>query len=313
MMIMTNKMKRESENRFKDIQSGEDPSLDELRRRLSEQEPLGSPQGRLWAQRFRRLTKAIVGVAGPQPAQAEPIQRSGESAMSCEECQAVLDLYLDEVLEGHEGRSMYPAVWQHLQTCAHCREAYDLLIDTLTRERRGELPRLRHRVAPRLSFLRPHSADAPWTTRLRSRLAGAPFGLAFSFNLAYLQTLLSPPVAVPARMEKPISSPATHLLLSDTVPVGEQTLAVEVMATRHPEQPDRLVLQALIIGSASLPESLGARLTWAGQTRTALVDADGQVDFGEVSLANLQAALETGEGRFEIAFEAPEEQESRGA
>jgi hypothetical protein len=295
-----------------DAVPGENPILDELRR-LAEPGPPGQSQARSWAQHFRRLAEAIVATTGPEPAQTARNQGPQVPALSCEECQAVLDRYLADELAGCDVRALYPAVWRHLHTCARCREAYNLIIDTLTREQRGELPRLPQQVSPRLSFLQPRSPDAPWTAHLRSRLAGASFGLVFTFNLAYLRTLLSPPALVAARAEEPFLAPVAHLLLSDTVPVGDQTLAVEVTATRHPEQPDRLALQALIIGSASLPESLGARLTWAGETRTAPVDVQGRVDFGEVSLATLQAALETGEGRFEIAFEAPEEPGSRGA
>jgi len=287
MTVMTNKVKRSS---------GENPILDELRRHLSEPGPIPQTQGKLWAQRFQRLAEAIAAAPG----------------LSCEECEAVLDLYVDDELRGRHVRRSYPLVWRHLQICTCCREAYNLLVDTLNRERQKELPPLPHRVAPRLSCLQPRLASAPWITHLRPRIAGAPFGLAFSFNLSYLRTLLSPPLPAAARTEEPFLSSATHLLLSDTIPIGPQTLAVEVTGTRRPERPDYLALQAIITGSAPLPAHLWATLTWAGQTRSGPVDAQGQVDLGEVSLATLQAALDTGKGDFQIAFEAREEQGNSG-
>ena len=266
----------------------EDPFIQELRRRLSEPGP--------WARRFRRLAEAVAG----------PLD------LSCEECEDTLDLYVDDELGGRDVRRLYPVVWRHLRTCARCRQAHDLLADTLKRERAGELTSIPRLEAPRLSFLQPQPPDAPWITRLRSRIAGAPFGLSFSFNLPYLQTLLSRPIPVAARAEEPFLPLATHLLLSDIVPMGEGKVAVEVTATRRPEKPDYLHLQAIITGSAPLPENLWARLVWDDQTRCGSVDPEGHADFGEVSLTTLQEALEAGEGSFEIAFEAREIEDDAG-
>jgi hypothetical protein len=285
-MVMTdeNKKPHAQENMALDKNS----LLQELRRRLSEPGP--------WARRFRRLAEAIA--------------RSPD--LSCQECEDILDLYVDDELEGRDVRRLYPLVWHHLRTCARCWQAHDLLADTLSRERAGKLTPAPRPEAPRLSFLQPHPPDAPWITRLRPRIAGAPFGLTFSFNLSYLQTLLSPPSPVRARAEEPFLPLAGHLLLSDTVPVGEGTVAVEVTATCRSERPDHLHLQAIITGSAPLPENLWARLIWADQTRSGPVDPQGCVDFGEVSLTTLQEALETGEGSFEIVFEAREIEDDAG-
>jgi len=258
----------------------ESPFVQELRRHLSEPGP--------WARRFRQLAQAVAGC----------------SDLRCEECEDVLDLYVDDELAGRDVRRLHPLVWRHLRTCDRCRQTHDLLADTLSRERAGELLPVPRLEAPRLSFLQPHPPDAPWITRLRSRIAGAPFGLSFSFNLPYLRTLLSPPFPVAARAEEPFLPLATHLLLSDTVPVGEGTVAVEVTATRRPDRPDHLHLRAIITGSAPLPQNLWARLIWDDQTRSGPVDPQGGVDFGQVSLTTLQEALEAGEGSFEIAFEA---------
>ena len=266
----------------------ENPLLQELCRRLSEPGP--------WAQRFRRLAEAVAGTPG----------------LSCQECEDILDLYVDDELGGRDVRRLYPLVWHHLRTCTRCRQAHDLLAGTLSRERTGELTPVPRLGAPCLSFLQPHPPDAPWITRLRPRIAGAPFGLTFSFNLPYLRTLLSPPLPVGARAEEPFLPSVAHLLLSDAVPMGEGTVAVEVTATRRPEKPGHLYLQAIITGSAPLPENLWARLIWEDQIRSGPVDLQGRVDFGQVSLTTLQEALETGEGSFEIAFEAREIEDDAG-
>jgi hypothetical protein len=283
-MVMTDR----SKNNQKTVAVDENPLLQELRHRLSEPGP--------WARRFRQLAEAVAGSPG----------------LSCEECEDVLDLYVDDELGGRDVRRLYPLVWHHLRTCGRCRQAHDLLADTLRRERAGELTPISRLEAPCLSFLQPQPPDAAWITRLRSQLAGDPFGLSFSFKLPYLQTLFSRPVPVVARAEEPFLPPVAHLLLSETIPMGEGTVAVEVTATRRPEKPDYLHLQAIITGSAPLPENLWARLIWEDQTRCGPVDPQGGVDFGQVSLATLQEALEAGEGSFEIAFEAREIEDDAG-
>jgi hypothetical protein len=285
-MVVTDRSKKPDSQENNPVD--ENPLVQELRRRLSEPGP--------WGRRFRQLAEAVAG----------------SPDLSCEECEDTLDLYVDDELGGRDVRRLHPLVWRHLRTCARCRQAHDLLADTLSRERAGELTPVPRLEAPRLSFLQPQPPDAPWITRLRSRIAGAPFGLSFSFNLPYLQTLLSRPLPVAARAEEPLLPLATHLLLSDIVPMGEGAVAVEVTATRCPEKPDSLHLQAIITGSAPLSENLWARLIWDDQTRCGPVDLQGHVDFGQVSLTTLQEALEAGEGSFEIAFEAQEMEDDAG-
>jgi len=92
----------------------ESPVIRELRRRLAEPGP--------WPQRFRRLAEAIAGAPN----------------LSCKECDDLLDLYVDEELQGRPVQEMYPPIWRHLHTCPQCREAHNLLADVLKLERRGE-------------------------------------------------------------------------------------------------------------------------------------------------------------------------------
>ncbi len=269
-----------------DIAPHEDSPVQELRHRLSEPSP--------WARRFRRLAQAIVETPG----------------LGCEECEDMLDLYVDDELAGRDVRREYAPVWRHLRTCIRCQQAHELLADTLRRERAGKLSPVPLLESPRLTFLQPRPPDAPWITRLRPQLGGAPFGLTFSLTLPYLRTLLSPPLPVAARAEELFLSPATHLLLSDTVSVDEGTVAVEVTATRHPEARERVHLYAIITGSAPLPDNLWAKLIWGGQTFSGPVDPQGHVDFGEVPLAALQGDAETGVSNFEIVFEARETEDN---
>ena len=231
--------------------------------------------------------------------ESEPVERLEPG---CADCESLLDVYVDDERSGRDVHRLYPPVWRHLRSCARCREARDLLVEALDDHRSEPAPSAARSMVQRLSFLQPPPPDAPWQTHLRPRLAGAGFHLTFSLNLSYLKTSLSAPAPLAARADELRAPTYTHLLLYDTIPVGEQTLAVEVTARHLPNQPDHLALLASVTGSSGLPARLRAVLTWAGQSRAAPVDADGQVDFGKVALTAVQEALDVGQGRFEIAF-----------
>lgn len=262
------------------------PLLTELRRRLSE-------PGQ-WARRFQRLAEAIAESDDPD---------QSRMSLDCEECDDLLDLYVDDELAGQDVQTLHSLVWHHLQACTRCRQAHDLIADTLRRERDGELLSVSRSDPLQISFLRSPSAEAPWHAHLRSLIDGADFSLVFSFNLAYLHTLLLPQTPVTVRAEEPLSSLTTHLLLSDSVLIGDQRLVVEVTAIQHLKRPECLNMRAVISSSSPISENLWASLTWGGQTHSAPVDVQGAVDFGEVSLVRLQEALESDKGKFEIAFE----------
>lgn len=293
--------------------------------------------------RFRRLAAAIAASAAPnQPVQeqegggadeqgslATGLPSSGlrpgslsSTDIDCDACQEMLDVIVSDELHGIDVRARYPLVWAHLEHCAECWQAYDLVSGSLQPERAlVPPPAFAPQGTPRLSFVQPRSRPErsqgpPWTARLRSRLAGAPFGLAFSFNLDYLRTLLAPPAPLTVRSGEERSIGASigavsHLLLSDAIAIGDQRIAVEVRATRQASRPDGLLVQAVIAGSTPLPQPLWARLIWAGQARSSpvqLQNNEGRADFGEVSLTALEADDERS-ATFTIAFEVADAQE----
>jgi len=116
--------------------TGLSTGLQELRRRLAEPGP--------WARRFRRLAEAIAGV----------------SDMNCRECEELLDVYVDDALRCRNVQQVYPLVWQHLGVCTRCREAHDLLADTLDLERRGELPPIPNLSPVVCSDIKLHGSEA---------------------------------------------------------------------------------------------------------------------------------------------------------
>ncbi len=257
--------------------------VDDLRRRLSQPGP--------WADRLRRLAADIAASDDAPPSSAEP-------ELTCADVDAILDVIIDDELNADQ---LSPRVATHLKTCARCREAYALLLDTLVAESAGELPPMRVPARPTLSFLQSPLPDRPWVTRLRSALTGEAFGLTVSLNVAYLQRLFFAPQPLLVRAdETPTLGPVTQLLLSDAVTVGDQLLAVELTAQRAEAHADEVALRASLSSSAPLPADLQAALTWADQLLRASVDAHGQIDFGRVSLRALQAASHD----FELVVEA---------
>ncbi len=248
-------------------------ALQQLRQRLQQPGP--------WADRFRQLAAAIA--------------HAGD--LTCDECQDLLELCLDDA-------PLPSVIQQHLETCPDCQEAYDLLrvaIAPLQDDR--PTPQPQSVPARRLSFLQPSSADAPWVTRLYSRLAGGPFGIAFSFNLAYLLDLFTAARPLLARGDA-FPPSGQVLLLSQVVHLGEQALSVTVTADQDRAQPDFIQVEVTITSPDPLPQPLWARLTWGEQTWTTRIGPDGQARWEEIPLAALHPP---GAGRFALDIEVRED------
>ncbi len=254
----------------------------ELRRRLSQPGP--------WADRLRRLAADLAALDDDGPSTTEP-------ALTCVEVESILDVVADDELSE---RTMSSHAAAHLITCARCRQAYALLLDALVAESAKESPPIAVPARPMLSFLQPAVTDQPWLTRLRSALTGEAFGLSISLNVAYLHRLFFAPQPLLVRADEALAvGPITQLLLSDAVTVGDQLLAIELTAQRDHAQADEVSVQAVLTGSEPLPPDLWATLTWAGETHQSPVDAQGQANFGRVSLPVLHTAAHS----FELLIE----------
>lgn len=99
--------------------------IDELRARLSTSEE--------WTFRFQNLYRAIMS-AGSGSSSPTKGQKIADLDVDCETCERLLDRYAIDALEGRDPKIEYPLVWDHLQTCDHCQQAYNTLIDLLTSE-----------------------------------------------------------------------------------------------------------------------------------------------------------------------------------
>lgn len=261
-----------------------DPLLAEFRRHLAEPGP--------WSARFGRLAKAIVSVDEVEPVVSIP-PITEVALLSCDVCQELLDVYVADEGAGSNVRQTYPAVWSHLTSCLDCQMVYNLLGEMLGVETE-KVPQALPPLAENLPQVTSTQSDDPWITRIWEDMIEKTFRLEFIFNIPYLQSMLLPQAA--GLRAGPSVEPTSHLLLYNTVSVGEQSLTIEVTAIR--KGPDTLELQAFVIGTAPLPSNLRAVLTWVDETRSVTVDKQGRAELGEVPLAS----LEVKKGHFGIAL-----------
>lgn len=231
----------------------EDPLLAELSAYLAEPGP--------WTARFNRLATDL------------------DNLLTCEACQELLDVYVEDEQAGETVRQIYPVVWQHLQTCSDCEMMYQLLTEMLQPEDVTQPEEEKEEEYP------PIPSDVPWISHIKDQIRGF-FRVQFQLNPSYLQTLLFPMSFAQGLRSVTSTQPAPHMLLYDTVFVGEHILTVEVTGTRQEEE--TLALQAMVY-SDPLPANLRALLTWGDKTHSAPVDDQGQADLGEVPLASLHA------------------------
>ena len=251
-----------------------------LRRRLADPGP--------WTERFRRLAEDIDASTASTPA--------AEDNLTCDDFEVALEILLAGESLNHPTQ-LYRA---HLATCQNCRASFALLRAVHEQDRTGQPPADFALTAPSLSFLRTPTAATPWFTRLQSRLTDSKFGLQISIQFDYLRsTHVSPRAPLAVRADAAIQmSPAPQLLMSDTLSIGDQIVAVEVSLLRNDQTSKDLALQATITGSQGLPPLI-ARLTWADTIYVAPVDADGYARFADLPLDDLPADLST----LEIVFE----------
>jgi len=235
------------------------------------------------ASRLRRLAQAIAAAPKASPS----------ANLSCTECEALLEFYVDterrsDPSDSLQARARFPAVWGHLETCARCQESYRLLSESWKADSTPPLDDAAL-AAPPLPFLVPASNDAAWSKRVRSRVGGAPLGFSFIIRVLHLQRVVS--VKQPTLAVRGVSKPSKKALaLSDTIPLGNLNVNVEMWAQRL-ENSDNLRLEILLASSAPLPEPLRATLRWNDHTYSDLV-RQGRFSFDGIPVSILEGARE---------------------
>ncbi len=237
--------------------------------------PIAVPRKRGQGVRLLRLAQAI--------AVAQRVSKRG--SLSHKECEAVLEFYVDAESRGEQAQILYPDVWEHLRTCEHCHWDYMLLTEDLLDTESTDAAFLSTAPALSLPFLTPSQKDAPWTTQIYSRIAGAPFHFSFTLRAPFLWNQVALVVPTLVLRDGP-HAPESTLLLSDIFSLGEREVDVELRALRS-EDGERIQLQVLLASSVSLPEPLRVTLAWNDHQLFDLVH-EGRAAFEGILLSELK-------------------------
>ena len=197
---------------------------------------------------------------------------------ACQACQADLALFVDAELNGQPAARLFPAVAEHLATCAACQqEAAELtrLLTAVREERAVQPPR---RATFDFSYLPRPAARQPWHFDDLGRLV-------IQFSADLLRSL-----------QGPLLQPA--FLKGDavggfelTVAEGLDDLQVTIQADPEAGQPELvdLTVSVDIPSRGGWPNLAGVEVTWRqGETITAVQMTDA---FGQASLRRVPQAV----------------------
>ncbi|MBI5305582.1 MAG: hypothetical protein HY868_25860 [Chloroflexi bacterium] len=199
--------------------------------------------------------------------------------LTCAECQAALEFYVDAETRGENARTLYPAVGRHLRTCAACRTAHHLLRDAL---RVQPTPEFASRALP---FLVPPRDNSAWTARVRGRIGGAPLGLQFQVSPALLRGLFAVPTYAALRGS---GAAERALILSDTITLLQNDVKVEVWVAKN-VKPNDGVIEVSVVSVEPLPDPLRVTMRWKG-FRYSKTLKQGRATIGNIDVASLQNA-----------------------
>jgi len=200
------------------------------------------------ALRLKHLAQAIASAS----------HASSPRRLSHHELESLLEFYVDSEQRGDDVRTLYPAVWKHLQSCSQCHTSYLLLTKALAES--AESPPLQATRPLPFSVTQPE--NAAWRKYIRSRIAGAPLGFGFTIQAEYLQKLVAS--SEPALVLRNHAQPETKtLLLSDHLTLGKHEVMVELW-THRTQDADHVHIEITLAATAPLPEPLRVSLRWNG-------------------------------------------------
>ena len=194
-------------------------------------------------QRLARLAQAIASASPTLHADVE----------------ALLEFYVDSEQRGDDVRTLYPAVWKHLQSCSQCHTSYLLLTQALAES--AESPPLQATRPLPFSVTQPE--NAAWRKYVCSRIAGASLGFGFTIRAEHLQKLVAPPSEPALVLRNHAQSETKALLLSDHLTLGKHEVMVELW-THRTQDADHVHIEIILAATAPLPEPLRVSLRWNG-------------------------------------------------
>ncbi len=236
------------------------------------------------ASRLQRLMQAIVVAPDTR-------KRPG---LTHEECQVLLEFYVDSKQRGDNAHRLYPDVFKHLKTCAPCRMSYELLTGEQAQDENYDLT-----ISPEqkieLPFLVPATPNAAWSKQVHSCIGGGSLGFGFTISPSHLARIMAQPAQIAVR--GPIAT-ARSLLLLDSIALGSRSVQVELWLHRS-ENPDYTRLEVSVVSSSPLPEPLRVKLSWNDhQYSSAIEQGQGWIDqipVSDLENANISVEFEAGQ------------------
>jgi len=226
-----------------------------------------------FAPRFQRLARALAEVSA--------------ATLSHEECESLLEFYVDNERRGENARRLYPQVFKHLKTCTSCQITYEALTDavspaasrdfTLPAEPRGELPSLRQTPNP------------AWSKQIHSPITGGRLGFAFTISPRTVASAFASPQFALLREggEREESPRGGRLLLADSVALGRRNVDVELRI--RSDKPESARLEIFVVSSSPLPEPLRVKLHWNDKQYPAVIE-QGHASIDGLSVSGLENA-----------------------
>lgn len=208
------------------------------------------PPGESLAPRLQRLAQAIA--AAPPP--------SNRVILSHEECQALLEFYVESEERNEDVRARYPAVKAHLESCDECRFSYQLLKEPPVADDVPDVFSASKPARP-LPFLGPSTPNEAWTGYRRSRIAGAPLGFGYQIQPALYD-------------QRPVASPATILRSGESLGAKSLLVSDSLTLSKYDITVDAWLFPRQAQGMAKVEVSLAASETLPGPVRVTLAAGD---------------------------------------
>lgn len=195
-------------------------------------------------------------------------------SISCEECLAMLDVAICDMLNGNSIHSRYPSIHQHLQECKRCNTIFNQMLINQDQEYfeqfmqdPGNLGADTDQYVPSLD-LSP-SAPEPWE-KIKCLIPGAQ-----------LKAIITVPPPSGTRSTNKIGE-LDWLLFVDQVYRNPESIAIQISLKSTWFGPEQLSLVADISSDHPLPQVLEAKLNWGQISRTAKVDETGRAVFDQL-------------------------------
>jgi len=216
-------------------------------------------------------------------AEVESSESKGD-LVACWQNRENLELLVADELADPDAHQRYPSLFVHLAECRDCRAIYLLLRDTLLAEQRDRLTPI-PTSPPVPSFGESPDERVPW--RRQCGRSPHPFPLIFNIAYEFLSKALRGPQLAFVRGEIAEDGERDILLLADAVPTEQGDLIAEVTIHHRIDQVGSIDLEIQLVSDWTLPDGLGANLSWADVQRSEPVTDDGKVYFHDFALSNL--------------------------